>query len=107
MKKTLLVCTLVAAVFVTADTAKAQAADPYLGQVMFTAANFCPRGWAPLDGAVLSLAQNTALFSLLGTSYGGNGTTNFQLPLIVPFRTANGYTLMGCIALQGVFPSRN
>jgi microcystin-dependent protein len=106
MKKMLSVFALVAAVSGTTDNAKAQAADPYMGQVMFTAANFCPRGWAPLDGAVLPLAQNTALFSLLGFNYGGNGTTTFQLPLIVPFRTSNGNTLMACIALQGVFPAR-
>ncbi len=77
-----------------------------MGQVMFTAATYCPDRWAPLDGAILPINQNQALFSLLGTHYGGNGQTTFQLPLIVPFRTGNGYTLMACIALQGVFPPR-
>jgi microcystin-dependent protein len=108
MEKILASCALFAAVAATVpDIARAQAIDPFVGQVMFTAANFCPRGWAALDGAVLPIAQNTALFSLLGNNYGGNGTTTFQLPLIVPFRTGNGYTLMGCISLNGVFPARD
>jgi microcystin-dependent protein len=44
------------------------------------AGNFAPMGWAFCDGQILSISQNTALFSLLGTNYGGNGTTNFALP---------------------------
>lgn len=62
------------------DTASAQATDPYLGQIMCGAFNFPPRGWARLDGQILSIAQNTALFALLGTNFGGNGQTTFALP---------------------------
>jgi microcystin-dependent protein len=51
-----------------------------LGEVMAFAGNFAPRGWAFCDGSILQIAQNTALFSLLGTNYGGNGTTTFGLP---------------------------
>jgi microcystin-dependent protein len=54
--------------------------DPYVGQVMLVGFNFAPRGWASAAGQTLSIQQNTALFSLLGTYYGGNGTTNFMLP---------------------------
>lgn len=54
--------------------------EPYVGQMMVTAATFCPRGWAQADGQIMSIAQNTALFSLLGTTYGGNGQTTFALP---------------------------
>lgn len=54
--------------------------DPYVGEVRIFAGNFAPRGWATCDGQLLSIAQNTALFSLLGTTYGGNGTSNFALP---------------------------
>lgn len=61
-------------------TATAQASDPYLGQIMCAAFNFAPRGWAELNGQILSIAQNTALFALLGTTYGGNGQTTFALP---------------------------
>ena len=54
--------------------------DVYLGEVSLFAGNYAPRGWAIADGHALSINQNQALFSLLGTSYGGNGITNFQLP---------------------------
>lgn len=54
--------------------------DPLLGQIMLWAPNFAPRGWAFCHGQLLSIAQNTAVFALLGTMYGGNGTTNFALP---------------------------
>jgi microcystin-dependent protein len=55
-------------------------AEPFIGQTMCAGFNFAPRGWAELNGQLLSIAQNTALFSLLGTQYGGNGQTNFALP---------------------------
>ena len=54
--------------------------DPYLGEIRIFAGNFAPRGWALCNGQILSIAQNTALFSLLGTMYGGNGQTTFALP---------------------------
>lgn len=60
--------------------AAAQASEPFLGQIACFPYNFVPRGWAPLEGQILSIAQNTALFSLLGTMYGGNGQTTFALP---------------------------
>jgi microcystin-dependent protein len=53
---------------------------PLLGQIVPFACNFAPRGWAFCAGQILSISQNTALFSILGTTYGGNGTTNFALP---------------------------
>ena len=55
-------------------------AEPFLGEIEAFAFNFAPRGWALCAGQVLPINQNTALFSLLGTTYGGNGTTTFQLP---------------------------
>ncbi|HWH12474.1 MAG TPA: tail fiber protein [Solirubrobacteraceae bacterium] len=55
-------------------------ATPFLGQISTFAFNFAPRGWAMANGQVLPINQNQALFSLLGTTYGGNGTTNFALP---------------------------
>ncbi|WP_239649642.1 phage tail protein [Methylocucumis oryzae] len=53
---------------------------PFIGQVSLFAGNFAPRGWQLCAGQILSIAQNTALFSILGTTYGGNGTTTFALP---------------------------
>lgn len=55
-------------------------AEPFIGELRLVAFNFAPRGWAMANGQTLSIAQNTALFSLLGTQYGGNGVTTFQLP---------------------------
>jgi microcystin-dependent protein len=55
-------------------------AEPFIGQIMCAGFNFAPRGWARLDGQLISIASNTALFSLLGTQYGGNGITTFALP---------------------------
>ena len=54
--------------------------DPFIGEVRMFAGNFAPRGWAFCDGQVLPITQNTALFSLLGTAYGGDGRTTFGLP---------------------------
>jgi microcystin-dependent protein len=54
--------------------------EPLLGQLMIFGGNFSPRGWAFCQGQLLSIAQNTALFSLLGTTYGGDGQVTFALP---------------------------
>ena len=62
-----------------ASTAQASA-DPLLGEIMPVGFNFCPRGWAETNGQLLPINQNQALFSLLGTTYGGDGRTTFALP---------------------------
>lgn len=54
--------------------------DPYIGEIRAFGFNFEPRGWAYCDGRLVSIAQNTALFSLLGVMYGGDGRTTFALP---------------------------
>lgn len=55
-------------------------ADPFIGQVTLMAFNFNPRGWLLCNGALLGIGQNSTLFSLLGTQYGGDGRTTFALP---------------------------
>lgn len=55
-------------------------ADPFVAEIRIVPFNFAPKGWAFCDGQLLPLSQNTALFSLLGTTYGGNGKSNFALP---------------------------
>lgn len=55
-------------------------ADPFVAEIRIVPFNFAPKGWAFCDGQLLPLSQNTALFSLLGTTYGGNGQNNFALP---------------------------
>ena len=54
--------------------------EPFVGEVRMFAGNFAPRGWAFCDGQLMSVSQNDALFSLLGTIYGGDGRTTFGLP---------------------------
>jgi microcystin-dependent protein len=54
--------------------------DPFVAEIRIFAGNFAPKGWASCDGQILPLSQNTALFSLLGTQYGGDGKSNFALP---------------------------
>lgn len=81
--------------------------DPYVGEIATFGFSFCPRGWAAMNGQLLQIAQNTALFSLLGTTYGGNGQTTFALPLARPVYTLTGAPVTQCIALQGVFPPQN
>lgn len=63
--------------------------DPFVAEIRIFTGNFAPRGWAQCDGQTLPLSQNTALFSLLGTTYGGDGKSNFKLP-----------NLQGCAPLQ-------
>jgi microcystin-dependent protein len=70
--------------------------DPFVGEVRMFAFNFAPKGWALCAGQILPLSQNTALFSLLGTSFGGNGTSNFALPNLqgnAPMHTGQGQGL--------------
>lgn len=54
--------------------------EPFLGQIITWGGNFAPRGWAFCDGQILPISQYTALFAILGTTYGGDGETNFALP---------------------------
>jgi microcystin-dependent protein len=63
--------------------------NPFLAEIRIFTGNFAPKGWALCDGQLMSISQNTALFSLLGTTYGGNGTSNFALP-----------NLQGCAPMQ-------
>jgi len=68
-------------------------AEPILAEIRLFAGNFAPRGWALCNGQLMSISQNTALFSLLGTSYGGDGKVTFALPDLqgrVPIGQGNG-----------------
>jgi microcystin-dependent protein len=55
-------------------------ADPFLGEIRIFGCNFAPNGWAACDGQLIPIGQNSALFSLLGTAFGGNGVSSFALP---------------------------
>jgi microcystin-dependent protein len=68
-------------------------ANPYLGEIRIFAGNFAPTGWALCNGQLLSISQNTALFSILGTTYGGDGRSTFALPNFqgnVPMHAGSG-----------------
>jgi microcystin-dependent protein len=68
--------------------------EPFLSEVKIVSFNFAPRGWALCNGQLLPINQNQALFSLLGTTYGGNGQTTFALPDLrgrIPIHIGNGH----------------
>jgi hypothetical protein len=78
-------------------------AAPVIGQVGLFAFRFTPAGWLPCDGRLMLVMQNQQLFSLLGTTYGGNGLTDFALPNLKPAGSQGpGYF----IAIQGAYPVR-
>jgi microcystin-dependent protein len=80
MKKITLRLLLACSVMLTAFQNTSNAQDYYLGEIRLVGFGFAPSGWAKCEGQLLSIAQNTALFALIGTTYGGNGQTTFALP---------------------------
>ena len=71
-------------------------AEPFLSEIRIMSFNFAPKGWAMCNGQLLPINQNQALFSLLGTTFGGDGRVNFALPDnrgITPIHVGNGHTL--------------
>ncbi|WP_134703729.1 phage tail protein [Ammoniphilus sp. YIM 78166] len=106
IRKMLLLTLLTSAAITMAPNHEAEAsADPYIGEIQLFPYNFAPRGWAVCEGQLLSISTNTALFSLLGTNFGGNGMTTFALPDLrgaEPSPYVRYY-----ISLQGVFPARD
>src|SRR5512135_3074555 len=70
--------------------------EPFLSEIKIVSFNFAPKGWALCNGQLLPINQNQALFSILGTTYGGDGRVNFALPNLqssVPLHTGNGFSL--------------
>lgn len=81
--------------------------NPLQSQIMTVAFDFCPRGWLEPSGQVLEISGNEALFALLGTAYGGNGSQTFGLPDLPPKLTADDIALKQCIAADtGLYPSQ-
>jgi len=75
-----LIVSLAGGLLASSSAMACSGAEPYLATVCMTAATFCPRGYMEADGRLLSIAANTAVFSLLGTTYGGDGRVTFALP---------------------------
>lgn len=80
--------------------------EPFLGQITLLPYynDWAPAGWAKCEGQIMQIASNDALFSLLGTKFGGDGRTTFGLPDLRDAAPANTYY---CIAVAGRYPSRN
>ncbi|HLH90560.1 MAG TPA: tail fiber protein [Xanthobacteraceae bacterium] len=76
---------------------------PYMGQIASFPFSFAPSGWAACSGQLLPINRYITLFSLLSTTYGGNGTTDFKLPNLPP-RSPSGPWY--CIAIDGAYPPR-
>jgi microcystin-dependent protein len=77
--------------------------EPFVGEIRMFGFNFAPQGWALCDGQLLPISQNAALFDLLGTTYGGDGTTTFALPNLqsrVPIHQGQGAGLLSYVAGQ-------
>ena len=100
----------------TLATSSARADEPSLGDIKLTGVGFSERGWVHCEGQTLQISENTALFSLLGTTYGGDGRSTFKLPDLrkaeAALRKAAGIKedsnhLRYMIAVVGLFPSRN
>jgi microcystin-dependent protein len=87
----------------------ASVGDQFIGEIHLMSFNFAPKGWALCRGQTLNISQNQALFSLLGTQFGGDGVTTFALPNLeaAELQMDPVYGVHYYIALQGVFPSRN
>ncbi len=79
--------------------------EAYIGSILLVGFNFAPPNWALCQGQLLPINQYTALFSLLGTTYGGDGRTNFALPKLDASALQSGLNYIIC--LNGVYPSRN
>ena len=77
---------------------------PFIGEIRLFGGNFAPRDWILCEGQLLSITDNTALFSILGTTYGGDGRTTFGLPDLSDHGSVDVNYI---IALQGFYPSRN
>jgi microcystin-dependent protein len=79
--------------------------NPFLGQILLLPYTFTPKGWAPCQGQLLPINQNQALFSLLGTNFGGDGKQTFALPNLQGKEPAAN--LRYFIATEGVYPSHS
>ena len=77
--------------------------EPFIGQIAIFPYEFAPKHWMVCAGQTMPISQNTALFSLLGTKFGGDGRTTFALPNLPGPAKGVQY----CIAIQGIYPSRD
>jgi len=79
--------------------------EEYIGVIKLFAGNFAPKGFLACNGQLLQISQNTALFSVLGTTYGGDGRTTFALPDLTKQAPVQGSIYIICV--MGIYPSRD
>ena len=109
LKCSVIILIMLISFFTQGVTCKSYASEAYVGEIHLFSFDFAPRGWAKCEGQTLSIQQNAALFSLIGTTFGGNGTTTFALP---DLRTAavqfenSPQPMCYYIALSGMYPPR-
>ncbi|WP_300378152.1 phage tail protein [Henriciella sp.] len=120
VRKTLLTAALIGLGAAALAPAAEAGTDAYMGEIVTVGFQFCPRGTMEADGRLLPIDKNAALFSLLGSTYGGDGRTTFALPDLREEANRNdpGDTMAGetipsyygvrhCVVTQGIYPSRN
>ena len=78
---------------------------PYIGEIRLFAGTYAPAQWALCDGRALQIAKFPSLFELIGTTYGGDGTTTFGLPNVAPLESADGSPVSVCISYYGEPPA--
>lgn len=112
MLRTTTIAAALAAIGMAAAPAAHAGPDEYMGEIITVAFDFCPSNTLEADGRLLSIRENAALFSLLGTHYGGDGNRTFALPDLraetdyEAADVAHGDRLKHCIVVQGIYPSR-
>ncbi len=79
--------------------------NSFLGSIQLVGFNYAPTGWALCNGQILPISQNQALFSLLGTTYGGDGISNFALPKLNAGALQSGLNYIIC-TMNGIYPPR-
>jgi microcystin-dependent protein len=96
---------LLAAAVALSPSAGWAASEPFIGEIDYFPYTFCPVGYMPTDGRVLSISSNTALFSLIENRYGGSAAqSTFALPMLKPLQSETGAVVTPCIAVAlGVF----
>jgi microcystin-dependent protein len=81
------------------------AMEAFIGTMLLFGGSYAPQGWLECSGQTLGISQNTALFAIIGTTYGGDGTTTFMLPDMRQNTVPAGAKWILC--LNGIFPARN
>ncbi|MFV5689162.1 phage tail protein [Flavobacterium sp. ZT3R25] len=81
--------------------------EDFIGTIKMFAGTFAPKDWAFCDGKLMSIQENTAMYSILGNQYGGDGITTFAVPNLEKEKSSQGEGINHIICMYGIFPSRS